>query len=98
MKKIILFLIIISLGLSADEGSLVTNNISQNETIVTPIETTTSTNNENELSFYNKAILQDPIMQIEMDALDTGLEQHVYKVREGSIGGYDSAGGACGCN
>ena len=98
MKKIVLFLIIISLGLSADEGTLVTNNISQNETIVTPTEATTSANNESELSFYDKAILQDPIMQIEMDSLGTGLEQHVYKVREGSIGGYDSAGGSCGCN
>ena len=51
-----------------------------------------------DVSFYDKGFLNDPIMQLDMDSLKTALDQHVYKVREGSIGGFDSAGGACGCN
>jgi hypothetical protein len=50
------------------------------------------------ISFYDKAQLNDPIMLLDMDGMKTGLDQHTYKVREGSIGGFDSAGGACGCN
>ena len=65
---------------------------------VNTTENVTAPAQESSLSFYDKAMLNDPIMQIDMDQLQTGLEQHVYKVREGSIGGYDSAGGACGCN
>lgn len=59
---------------------------------------TTKVNKKNELSFYEKRYLNDPIMQFESDRLRTRLDQHVYQIREGSRGGYDSAGGACGCN
>lgn len=51
-----------------------------------------------EISFYDKGFLNDPVMQFDNDPLRTALEQHTLKVREGSIGGYDSAGGSCGCN
>lgn len=50
------------------------------------------------ISFYDKGLLNDPLMQFESDALKTHLEQHLHQVREGSIGGYDSSGGSCGCN
>ncbi|MDA1354327.1 MAG: DUF4266 domain-containing protein [bacterium] len=51
-----------------------------------------------ELSFYEKRYLNDPIMQFESDRLRTKVDQHIYQIKEGSRGGYDSAGGACGCN
>ncbi len=51
-----------------------------------------------ELNFYDKGFLNDPIMQLDNDGLKTALDQHIYKVREGSIGGFDTAGGSCGCN
>ncbi len=54
-------------------------------------------NNEG-LNFYDKGFLNDPIMQTDIDSLKAILDQHISKVREGSIGGFDSAGGACGCN
>ena len=50
------------------------------------------------MGFYDKSKLFDPVMQLDMDPLGTSLDQHVHKVKEGSMGGYDSAGGACGCN
>lgn len=50
------------------------------------------------LSFYQKGRLNDPIMSFDMDPLQTKLEQHVFQIREGSPGGFDSSGGSCGCN
>ena len=59
------------------------------------------TNNElktNEVLFFQKQYLNDPIMKPELDTLQSSLDQHVYQIREGSIGGFDSVGGNCGCN
>lgn len=50
------------------------------------------------LSFYEKRFLNDPIMMFDGDPLSAQLDQHIYQIREGSRGGYDAAGGACGCN
>lgn len=37
-------------------------------------------------------------MQFDPDPVASGVEQHVYNYREGSIGGYGGGGGGCGCN
>ena len=50
------------------------------------------------LSFFQKARLNDPIMTIDFGSHRAKLDQHIYQVREGSIGGYDAVGGNCGCN
>jgi hypothetical protein len=52
----------------------------------------------NTLSFFQKGRLNDPIMSIDFGANRAKLDQHIYQVREGSIGGYDAVGGSCGCN
>ena len=54
--------------------------------------------NDKGIKFYDKAILSDPIMQFDRDVLRRQMDQHIFYVREGSRGGYDSSGGACGCN
>jgi hypothetical protein len=53
---------------------------------------------KNKLSFFQKGRLYDPIMTIDFGANRAKLDQHIYQVREGSIGGYDAVGGNCGCN
>ena len=50
------------------------------------------------ISFYDKGFLNDPIMQFESNRLRTKMDQHIFSVREGTKGGYDSSGGVCGCN
>lgn len=50
------------------------------------------------LSFFQKGRLNDPIMTIDNGPHRAKLDQHIYQVREGSIGGYDAVGGNCGCN
>lgn len=50
---------------------------------------------------YQREYLSKPIMAFDRGGHDpqaTILEQHVYEYREGSTGGYGSAGGGCGCN
>jgi uncharacterized protein DUF4266 len=47
---------------------------------------------------YEREFLAKPIMVLDRDPQATILEQHVYEYREGSTGGYGSAGGGCGCN
>ncbi len=55
-------------------------------------------NSNKTLSFFQKGRLNDPIMSIDFGANRAKLDQHIYQVREGSIGGYDAVGGSCGCN
>jgi hypothetical protein len=50
------------------------------------------------LSFFDKGIMNDPIMTLDFGSHRASLDQHIYQVREGSIGGYDAVGGNCGCN
>jgi len=45
-----------------------------------------------------KALLADPTMQYESNALEEGARQHVLENREGSFGGGTVQGGGCGCN
>ena len=59
---------------------------------------TTSSSDSGTIQFFDKGYLNDPIMQFESDPLRSALDQHIFGIREGSIGGYDSAGGSCGCN
>jgi hypothetical protein len=47
---------------------------------------------------WQRGLLAKPIMLLDRDPQATLLEQHVYEYREGSTGGYGSAGGGCGCN
>ena len=45
-----------------------------------------------------RAILADPIMQIEGDPKMAGQLRHAIDNREGSFGGGGVSGGGCGCN
>ena len=47
---------------------------------------------------FDKQYINDRIMTIDYGSHRSRLDQHIYQVREGSIGGYDSVGGSCGCN
>ena len=47
---------------------------------------------------WEREYLAKPMMILDRDPQATILEQHVYEYREGSAGGYGSAGGGCGCN
>jgi len=69
--------------------------------IIYPMNLMADTNNvmkTNKVLFFQKQYLNDPIMKPEFDTLQSSLDQHVYQIREGSIGGFDSVGGNCGCN
>ena len=45
-----------------------------------------------------KAILADPTMQFESNALEESARQHVIENREAAYGGGSVQGGGCGCN
>jgi hypothetical protein len=45
-----------------------------------------------------RAVLADPTMQYEGNALEEGARQHVLENREASFGGGAVQGGGCGCN
>jgi len=47
---------------------------------------------------YQRGRLAKRKMQLQRDAQASEMEQHVYESREGSVGGYGSTGGGCGCN
>ncbi len=47
---------------------------------------------------WEKGDLARPEMQLDADALDAKLEQHVYSSKEAVGGGYGVGGGGCGCN
>lgn len=47
---------------------------------------------------YQREMLSKKIMMFQPDAYEDVLDQHMLEAREGSAGGYGSAGGGCGCN
>jgi hypothetical protein len=47
---------------------------------------------------YQRAVLAKPFMAFHEDTDEETLDLHMLEAREGSTGGYGSAGGGCGCN
>lgn len=47
---------------------------------------------------WEREVLASPIMQLEPDPLEASMDEHILSTREGSSGGYGTAGGGCGCN
>jgi Domain of unknown function (DUF4266) len=47
---------------------------------------------------YQRELLSKKIMVFQPDPYADVLDQHMLEAREGSVGGYGSAGGGCGCN
>ncbi len=47
---------------------------------------------------WQRGVLARPDMQVEADAVQAGLDDHIYFSKEGSMGGMDVGGGGCGCN
>ncbi len=47
---------------------------------------------------WEREQLAAPRMELDPDATQSLVEQHVYNYREGSSGGYGGGGGGCGCN
>jgi len=47
---------------------------------------------------YQRELLAKPIMAFHDDPDEETLDLHMLEAREGSSGGYGSAGGGCGCN
>lgn len=57
-----------------------------------------NTDSSNIFTTFDKQYINDRIMTIDYGSHRARLDQHIYQVREGSIGGYDAVGGSCGCN
>jgi hypothetical protein len=47
---------------------------------------------------YQREALSKRIMTFQPDPHEDVLDLHMIEAREGSVGGYGSAGGGCGCN
>jgi hypothetical protein len=47
---------------------------------------------------YQRELLAKPFMAFHDDPDEETLDLHMLEAREGSVGGYGSAGGGCGCN
>lgn len=47
---------------------------------------------------WQRGVLARPDMQLEADAVQAGLDDHIYFSKEASSGGRGFAGGGCGCN
>lgn len=47
---------------------------------------------------WDRDLLADPRMQQETEALNQGLDDHVYFSKEAATGGRGFGGGGCGCN
>jgi len=45
----------------------------------------------------DREYLSDPVMQRQIDPLESRIESHDFPRREGSVGGSAGAGGGCGC-
>ncbi len=45
-----------------------------------------------------RAVLADPVMQLESEPGEEAARRHVLENREGAIGGGSIKGGGCGCN
>ena len=51
-----------------------------------------------EVKAYQKGNLAKSHMAFETDPVESKFMQHTYTSKEGSSGGYGTAGGGCGCN
>ena len=47
---------------------------------------------------WEREVLASPDMQLDSNALDTALDDHIYFSKEGTSGGRGFGGGGCGCN
>jgi hypothetical protein len=47
---------------------------------------------------WQRAALSRPDMQVDADAVQAGLDDHIYFSKEASSGGRGFGGGGCGCN
>lgn len=47
---------------------------------------------------WQRGVLARADMQVEADAVQTGLDDHIYFSKEASSGGRGFGGGGCGCN
>lgn len=47
---------------------------------------------------WEREVLARPDMQLDSNALDTALDDHIYFSKEGTSGGRGFGGGGCGCN
>jgi hypothetical protein len=47
---------------------------------------------------WEREVLARPDMQLDSNALDAALDDHIYFSKEGTSGGRGFGGGGCGCN
>ncbi|TMO85572.1 DUF4266 domain-containing protein [Pseudoalteromonas spongiae] len=47
---------------------------------------------------YERENLAQPVMQWQLDPVESGYIHHVYQAREGAKGAEGTSGGGCGCN
>ena len=47
---------------------------------------------------WQREVLARDDMQLDVDALDTAFDDHIYFSKEGTSGGRGFGGGGCGCN
>ena len=47
---------------------------------------------------WQRDVLARPEMQLDADAVDAAIDDHLYFSKEASSGGRTFAGGGCGCN
>lgn len=47
---------------------------------------------------WERDLLAKPSMQIVLDPVDTGFDEHIYFSKEAAAGGAGVGGGGCGCN
>jgi len=46
---------------------------------------------------WQRGRLSDPLMILDENAIDKGIQEHHLDYREGSVGGTGAQGGGCGC-
>jgi len=51
-----------------------------------------------EIAPWERNILAKPEMQLDVNAVDDGFDDHIYFSKEASSGGNALGGGGCGCN
>jgi len=47
---------------------------------------------------WQRDVMARPEMQLDVDAVDAAIDDHLYFSKEASSGGRSFAGGGCGCN
>lgn len=50
------------------------------------------------VAVWDRDILAEPAMQLERNAQDRALDDHIYFSKEAASGGRGFGGGGCGCN